>query len=922
VNEGPDLDSLAAAVADGEPVDWEAVEAQHPDPATRSIVRNLRRLSSIALGHRDGITSGGGPRYEADSWGHLRILDHVGSGAFGDVYRAWDPQLEREVALKLVPVGAASSARDSGLAEARLLARIRHPHVVTVHGAALIGRVAGLWMEFIEGRTLRHIVEAEGSFGTHETVITGVVLCRALGAVHRAGLLHGDIKAQNVMRERGGRIVLMDLGAGRLLSRRGEIEARVAGTPLYVAPEILAGRRPDVRSDLYSLGVVLFFLLTGQFPHRGNDAADILASQARGDSNTLRQLRNDLPDTLVSIVERCLATRPEARFENAAAVERALASCLGAQLSRDRTPRGWRPSRVMMTAAALVLLAGAAGWSLKSQRDGASDPTTPVRSVMDLSPELSSQFASLALSPRGTWVAYRASDHWLYVRRSDDMVAIKIPRSEGGIQPFFSPDERAIGFFAGETLKTFSLADGTVAALTTVSNPRGATWTSDGHIVYSPTAYSGLWQIPASGGTAQPLTTLRAGEASHRWPAALPGGAIVATVWPSHDDVREASIVRFGPAQERLQLVAKGTYPQYASAGVLTYADDGEVFAMRYDPERPERVRRGVSLQAKVLTDELTGFVHYGVSDLALLYVAGGTTTEPRRLVWVDRTGAAEYAQIPPRNIERPRIAPDGRQLVFVVRERRTDLYHFDLARGVLTRLTLGTAAEHESPVWSPDSVNLAYSTWTHGTLRSIVRRPAEGTGQPRAIATTATHDHVSGWSPEHGLVITSFNEQGRGDIALMSAGTPGTRTTFLATPSNERDGQLSPDGNWMVYTSDESGHDEVYVRHRTGARRVQVSSDGGSEPTWRGDGRAIFYRSRSALMQAMWDSAGNSNEPRPLFVDQYARTGRREINYAVMPDGSRFLMVESNPRPARPLRMLVHWTGTLEPRLAPVRQD
>jgi eukaryotic-like serine/threonine-protein kinase len=913
----PILDALAAAVADGIEVDWDALAAQHGDPAVAAVVRNLRMLSTIEVEHRHAVGAGQ-DRLAGTTWGHLRVIERVGSGAFGDVYRAWDPQLEREVALKLVPLNAAGSDRDGSLGEARLLARVRHPHVVTVYGGATIDGYSGLWMEFVDGRTLRQVIEQDGPFGAPETVIAGLAICRALGAIHAAGLLHGDVKAQNVMRERGGRLVLMDLGAGRLLAPAEGASSPVAATPLYVAPEVLAGEPPDVRSDVYSLGVVLFFLLTGRFPHRGSDAADIAESHLRGDGNLLRELRTDLPDALVSVVERCLAVQPEARFEQAAAVERALASCLSAHVEHDPRTIGWRPSRVLAAGTVVVALAGVVGWRVMAGvgRDDRAD--VRVRSVIALSPPVANTYGPwLALSSHGRWIAYRAHDAQLYIRRVDRLDPVQVPRSYNAVYPFFSPDEQWLAFFARGVLLKYSLVDGTVARITDAPNARGGTWTTDGWIVYTPTLHAGLWRVRESGGAPEQITWLRRGEASHRWPVALPGGRFALTTWPTHGDILDATVAIVDPPSQQWWTIGKGTRPQYSNNGMLAYAHDGEVLATPYDTLHPELTKPGVPLQGSVLTDEQTGYVDYGISDDTLLYVHGGSNSEQRRLVWVNQSGTNQPTSIPVRSIERPRIAPDGRQVAFVVRERRTDLYHYDLDRGVLTRLTSSPAAEHEAPEWSPDSSRLVYSKWIFGAPRAIVLRKPDEADQGQVIGTANTHDHVTAWSRHGGLMVTAFNEQGLGDILVVDDRPAGGRQPFLATDANERDGQPSPDGMWVLYTSDESGTDQVYVRERSGGRRIQISSAGGSEPIWQRDGRAIFYRSTDAMMKVRWPLLGSASEPRPLFKDTYVRSTRREVNYSVTPDGQRFLMVEALPPPHRPLTLVIGWLSDLQLRLA-----
>src|SRR3954452_23797141 len=327
-----DYESLLESVADGAEIDWGALEGSAATSAERSRYRNLRLVARVAALHRTLVlddevpspltrvnesTSG-----DPDAWGHLTIKSRIASGAFGRIYRAHDSHLNRDVALKLLR-GDITLLRpvERVLAEARTLARVHHQNVVTVHGADVRDGRAGLWMELVEGQTLDAWVSAHGTMGAREAAAIGIDLCRALAAVHGAGLVHGDVKAQNVMREKGGRIVLMDFGAGRA---QGADAAGVAGTPMYLAPEVLAGQPPTAGSDLYSLGVLLFYLLTRTFPYKGDDIEGLRAAHADGHREWLRDRRPDVPSELVHTIERALEPDPVRRYATAGAMERDL----------------------------------------------------------------------------------------------------------------------------------------------------------------------------------------------------------------------------------------------------------------------------------------------------------------------------------------------------------------------------------------------------------------------------------------------------------------------------------------------------------------------------------------------------------------------------------------------------------------------
>jgi serine/threonine-protein kinase len=371
VNEDdPGLQQLVAAVLDGTPVDWASAEAGAPNHAARRVISELRVIAGIADLH--GRASHAGPDVDdaasapPETWGPLRLIERVGEGAYGEVFRASDTRLDREIALKLLRRQDPDRSPDTStvIDEGRLLAQVRHPNVVTVHGADRFGGRVGLWMEFIHGRTLEQVVCEEGPLDAPEATRIAIDLCRALAAVHRAGLVHRDITARNVMRDTDGRTVLMDFGTGLDRASAADGSARgLAGTPLYIAPELLDGQEASAQSDVYAVGVLLYHLLTGAYPVQGRNVREIRGQHARGERTTLHDRRPDLPGALVSIVERALAIRPEDRFASAEAMETALTQSLpGTPTVRDR-PGARAPRRAAAVAVGVFLLLGVgAAW--------------------------------------------------------------------------------------------------------------------------------------------------------------------------------------------------------------------------------------------------------------------------------------------------------------------------------------------------------------------------------------------------------------------------------------------------------------------------------------------------------------------------------------------------------------------------------
>jgi len=394
----------AASISDGEPVDWSPLDAAAGDTRRQRLIAQLRIVAQIADVYRRADLASESREPAPSRFGHLRVLEPLARGGFGAVYRAWDTQLEREVALKLLRPSLDTEA-EAALREGRLQARVRHPHVVTVYGADRIDGRTGLWMELIHGQTLADLVRERGMLGAGEAIVIGLDLCRALAAVHAAGLVHRDVKAQNAMREQGGRIVLMDLGLGRPV--RDDAPTELSGTPSYMAPELVQGAAPaSVRSDIYSLGVLLFHLVTGALPVEGRDLAALRAAHGEGRRRHLRDLRPDLPSRFVAIVERSLAPLAEDRYASAGALEVALSqaaerSTPGAAANESPAERETAGDRRPRLSWLLAGLAALAVWTVSTGRapdgpDSATPTSAPVAEESAAEGELLESLTSLA----------------------------------------------------------------------------------------------------------------------------------------------------------------------------------------------------------------------------------------------------------------------------------------------------------------------------------------------------------------------------------------------------------------------------------------------------------------------------------------------------------------------------------------------
>src|SRR3954452_7450821 len=638
-SEEPWLITLANDVSDGRRIDWERVVPPGATSEARQMVAELRRLASVVDAHRslgdepaepvpapDVVTTPG-------MWGPLVLLETVGQGAFGTVYRAWDAQLDREVALKVllqVPLG-------SPLEEARHLARIRHPNVVSVYGAERLDEQVGIWMEFIEGETLAAVIGERGPMSAREVAGIGIDLCHAVSALHRSGLVHGDIKAQNVMREVGGRIVLMDCSGVRAPAAHAAPE--FSGTPPYIAPELFEGRGASFSTDIYSLGILLFYLLSGYFPVDGEDVVEIRRRHASGERVRLRDIRPELPDTVVEIVERATAVRLDERFRTAGDLEHALMGIFaghGADSPRVRTrasPAGW----VLAIAAAIALAGSVAAWRYVPHDRAAPGPL--VRLWVG-PPYNTGPWPRVA--PDGSAVVFGTTIEgrkvlWLHPLGSGQGHAIKA--AETTETAFWSADSRRLGFFSDDKLKTIDLATEHVEAIADAPSPHGGSWNAAGVLLYG--IKEGIARIAADGSGQTIVTQIDQvpGHYQHAWLEFLPDGNhflyIVRSRVPEHAGVYYGSLET--PSLRKWVMPAYSRVA-YSPTGHLLFVRNNALMAQAFDPQGAVLVGDPVTIATPVKAHNASDGA-FDVSRTGILIYRGDEVLPSTKLVLFDRRG-------------------------------------------------------------------------------------------------------------------------------------------------------------------------------------------------------------------------------------------------------------------------------------------
>ncbi len=911
------LIALANDVCDGRRIEWDAVVPATATPGSRTIVAELRRLASVVDAHR---TSGGQVDTPAPAaapatpatWGHLVLLETVGQGAFGTVYRAWDAQLDREVALKVLlqlPEG-------SPLEEARHLARVRHPNVVAVYGAERVGQQVGIWMEFIEGETLATVVRERGPMSAREAAGIGIDLCRALSALHRSGLLHGDVKAHNVMRETGGRIVLMDFSGVRAAAEAPGA-TQVSGTPLYIAPELLQGRAPSFTADIYSLGILLFYLLSGHFPVEGADMSEIRRHHAGGERVRLRDIRPELPDSVVQIVERAAAVDPAARFHTLGEVEHALAGLFGAQgialpagdagyapISRRRVPR-W----IWATAGALSLVGTVGAWKLLSR---AAPVPVPLVHTSIGTPYNTGAWPRL--SPDGRFVVFgttmgRRKVLWLRALDSDSLQGRAIPEAETSETPFWSADSRHLAFFDSDKLKTVDIATNRVETLTDAPAPHGGDWNAEGVMLFG--AAGGIRKVSADGSGLASVTTLddAAGDYQHGWPEFLPDGRRFVYIIRSRRVERTGLYLGSIDAPGQKRIMAADSRTAYSHTGHLLFVRNGSLLAQSFDMDTEEVSGDPIPLAAPVKYHRASDGA-FDVSSTGILIYRKNEGLPATKLVLFDRRGRTIRELTESASLRHPRFSPDGSRIAAEQADTdvpNPDLWVFGPAPDKTSRFTDDPSPDIR-PAWSPDGRRLAFSS-KRGTSYDIYVKTLDVLEPERVLWRSELDKLVEDWSPDGRVLSVSVLRSGLWSYPVDTAQKP----TLIRPSFNAETWQseFSPDGRWLAYVSAESGRPEVYVEPVPATvDRWQVSTNGGAEPHWRRDSGELFYLTLDhwiAAIKAPTSGSWSLTAPSRLFSVSIPETIGGS-DYTVAPSGDFAVNVLQADQAIPPVEVVVNW--------------
>jgi len=896
------------------------------------------------------------------SLSHYRITAALGAGGMGEVYRATDTNLNRDVAIKVLPAEVVSDSERLARfrREAQLLAVLNHPHIAAIHGLEESDGKPFLSLELVEGEDLKQRL-AKGAIPVEEALEIAKQIAEALEEAHGKGIVHRDLKPANVKLTPEGQVKVLDFGLAKAwagggangssspalsqsptMAATGTVAGVILGTAGYMSPEQARGKPVDKRADVWSFGVLLWEMLTGRTLFTGDTVTDVIAAVVREDPD-LDALPRETPAAVRTLIARSLRKDPRTRLPDIGAARLELQDALagrteeapiagvvegpGEHRRRVRERWVWAGIAVILAALAVALLVARLTETIV--------PRPPAHFVLDTPDDLVfSDFGPIAVAPDGRQVVFvgltPGNTTRLWMRSFDSPGVRELPGTEGAQLPFWSPDSSSVAFVVGDEVRRLDLAGGTVQRICALpqANLVGGTWSTDGTIVFSAGGTSArLYSVPAAGGTAKPLTSHdeSRGESGHWWPQFLPDGRHVLLVIGGREAGLYATSLQ-EPAERRRIWPGPARF-RYAKPGRLLFVEDGVLMAQRFDADDLVTIGEAAPIASSVGNwAQLRSWGWFSTSDTGRVAWLSGRGSDSQ-LEWVDRDGHPVGPLGKPGSYGQIALSPDDRRLAVEVAdaEGRFDLWVMDVARGVRSRLTTDPGNERD-PVWSPDSQELVFTSGAVGG-GNILRKGLQGSEPAAPLpggngATPGARDIAEDWSREGDtLLFTTIGQEDRVVQALSLDG-DGPPEALLKDRFEIDEPQVSPDGHWLAFISRESGRYEVYVEpFRRRGERVRASVSGGGQPKWRGDGRELFYLSPDGALMAVDVRKGATGPDLGIpTVLVSARAlgavveGPDFDDYAVTADGQRFLVKRSvEPRAGQRVHVLLDWPSRVQ---------